>query len=359
MTKAFMKGNEAVAEAVIRGGVDLFAGYPITPSSELLEYASDHMDDIHAKFIQVESELAASTMLSAAGLIGRRAFTTTAGPGLALMTENLSNMILARVTALFVIVQRAANNITPEQADYNYATKGLGHNGQRGYTIAPSTLQEAVDLAYTALDKGQELECPVLMMLDGMIGQMEEPVEFPPYKPSPVSTKLVPPTGCKGREKLNSRSMPYPISASETMEDALERHRNQLYQDQLRWLDEEVKFEEYMMDDAEFIIVSYGSAARICTDSIKMLRAKGLKVGMFRPITICPFPEKQIAGFRERGFKGVLTVEMAMPPMLHYDVRLHLDQNIPCKFYNRCGGNTVDENEAVEAMENLIKEVQK
>ena len=182
MTKAFMKGNEAVAEAVIRGGVDLFAGYPITPSSEMLEYASDHMCDIDAEFIQVESELAASTMLSAAGLIGRRAFTTTSGPGLALMTENLSNMILGRTTALFVVVQRAANNITPEQADYNYATKGLGHNGQRGYAIAPSTLQEAVDLAYTALDKGQELECPVLLMMDGMLGQMEEPVEFPPCK---------------------------------------------------------------------------------------------------------------------------------------------------------------------------------
>ena len=358
MAKMLMKGNEAVAEAVIRGGVDLFAGYPITPSSEMLEYASDHMCDIDAEFIQVESELAASTMLSAAGLIGRRAFTTTSGPGLALMTENLSNMILGRTTALFVVVQRAANNITPEQADYNYATKGLGHNGQRGYAIAPSTLQEAVDLAYTALDKGQELECPVLLMMDGMLGQMEEPVEFPPYKSSKISTKLIPPTGCKGRAKEDSRSMPRPLSMNETLEDALERHRNDLYLDQLKWLDEEVMYEEYMMEDAEYVIVSYGSSARICRDTIKMLRAKGYPVGMFRPITICPFPEKQIAGFKDRGIKGVLTVEMAMPPMLHYDVRLHLDQNIPCRFYNRCGGNTVDENEAAEAMETLIKEVQ-
>lgn len=359
MTKAFMKGNEAVAEAVIRGGVDLFAGYPITPSSEMLEYASDHMGDIDAKFIQVESELAASTMLSAAGLIGRRAFTTTSGPGLALMTENLSNMILSRVTALFVVVQRAANNITPEQADYNYATKGLGHNGQRGYTLAPSTLQEAVDLAYTALDKGQELECPVLLMMDGMLGQMEEPVELPPYKPSKISTKLIPPTGCKGRQKVDSRSMPRPRSLTETMEDALERARNELYQDYQRWVDEEVLFEEYMMDDAEYVIVSYGSSARICRDAIKILREKGHHVGLFRLITLSPFPEKQIAAFKDRGIKGVLTVEMAMPPMLHYDVRLHLDQNIPCKFYNRCGGNIVDEIEAAEAMEKMIKEVQK
>lgn len=354
----FMKGNEAVAEAVIRGGVDLFAGYPITPSSEVLEYASDHMGDIDAKFIQVESELAASTMLSAAGLIGRRAFTATSGPGIALMTENLSNMILARTTALFVVVQRAANNITPEQADYNYATKGLGHNGQRGYAIAPSTVQEAVDLAYTALDIGQELESPVLLMMDGMLGQMEEPVEFPPYKPSKVSTKLIPPTGCKGRAKENSRSMPRLSSPTEPQEDALERHRNQMYQEHLRWIEEEVKYEEYMMEDAEYVIVSYGSSARICRDTIDMMREKGYPVGLFRPITIFPFPEKQIAAFKDRGIKGVLTVEMAMPPMLNTDVRLHLHHSIPCRFYNRCGGHTVDEIEAAEAMEALIKEVQ-
>ncbi len=359
MAKAFMKGNEAVAEAVIRGGVDLFAGYPITPSSEMLEYASDHVEEAGGKFIQVESELAASTMLAAAGLIGRRAFTTTSGPGLALMTENLSNMTLSRVTALFVVVQRAANNITPEQADYNYATKGLGHNGQRGYVIAPSTVQEAVDLAYTALDIGQELEVPVLLMMDGMLGQMEEPIDLPPYKPSKISTKLIPPTGCKGRQKVDSRSMPRPRSMTESMEDALERARNELFQENLRWVDEEVKYEEYMMDDAEYVIVSYGSAARICRDAVKLLREKGYRVGMFRPITISPFPEKQIAGFKARGVRGVLTVEMAIPPMLHYDVRLHLDQTIPCNFYNRCGGNIVDENEAAEAMIKLIEEVQK
>lgn len=359
MARAFMKGNEAVAEAVIRGGVDLFAGYPITPSSEMLEYASDHMADIGAKFIQVESELAASTMLSAAGLIGRRAFTTTAGPGLALMTENLSNMILSRVTALFIVVQRAANNITPEQADYNYATKGFGHNGQRGYVIAPSTVQEAVDLAYTALDKGQELEVPVLFMMDGMLGQMEEPVELPPYKESKRSATVIPPTGCAGRQKIDSRSMPRPQSYTETMEDALERARNQLFQENLRWVDEEVKYDEYMMDDAEYVIVSYGSSARIMRDAVKLLREKGVKAGLFRPITLFPFPEKQIAGLQDRGVKGVLTVEMAIPPMLHYDVKMHLDRSIPCQFYNRCGGNTVDEYEAVEAMEKLIQEVQK
>lgn len=359
MAKAFMKGNEAVAEAVIRGGVDLFAGYPITPSSEMLEYASDHMSDIGAKFIQVESELAASTMLSAAGLIGRRAFTTTAGPGLALMTENLSNMILSRVAALIVVVQRAANNITPEQSDYNYATKGFGHNGQRGYVIAPSTVQEAVDLAYTALDKAQELETPVLFMMDGMLGQMEEPVELPPYKPSTVSTKLIPPTGCKGRAKVDSRSMPRPRSMTETMEDALERARNELFQDNLRWIEEEVKYDEYQMEDAEYVIVSYGSSARICRDAVRILRERGHKVGLFRPITLFPFPENQIKAFKSRGIKGVLTVEMAIPPMLHYDVKLHLDQSIPLTYYNRCGGNTVDECEAAEAMEKLIEEVQK
>ena len=357
MSKVFMKGNEAVAEAVIRGGVDLFAGYPITPSSEMLEYASDHVAPAGGKFIQVESELAASTMLGAAGQIGKRAFTATSGPGLALMTENLSNMALARVTALVIDVQRAANNITPEQSDYNYATKGLGHNGQPGFALAPATVQEAVDLAYIALDKGQELECPVLLMLDAMLGQMEEPVELPPYKTPNVELKFIPPTGCKGRAKVNSRSMPIPSSLTESMEDALERHRNQTYQDYCRWVREEVLYDEYCMEDAEYVIVSYGSSARICRDSVDLLREKGLKVGLFRPITISPFPELQIAGFKQRGIKGVLTVEMAMPPMLHRDVKLFLDQRIPCRFYNRCGGNMIDEFEAAAAMEKLIEEV--
>lgn len=357
MVKAIMKGNEAVAEAVIRGGVDLFAGYPITPSSEMLEYASDHLPAAGGKFIQAESEIAASTMLGAAALIGKRSFTTTSGPGLALMTENLSNMALARVSTLIIDVQRAANNITPEQSDYNYATKGFGHNGQHGYVLAPSTVQEAVDLAYTALDKGQELECPVLLMLDGMIGQMEEPVEFPPYKKSNIPLKFIPPTGCKGRQRVMSRSMPAPITMTETLEDALERHRNQMYQDCQRWVDEEVLYEEYQMNDAEYVIVAYGSSARICRDTINMLRDKGIKVGMFRPITLFPFPEKQIAAFKGKNVKAVLTVEMAMPPMLHYDVRLHLDQSIPCRFYNRCGGNMVDEYEAMEALEKFIEEV--
>lgn len=357
MARTIMKGNEAVAEAVIRGGVDLFAGYPITPSSEILEYASDHIEAAGGKFMQAESEVAASTMLGTAGQLGKRSFTATAGPGLALMTENLSNMALQRVATLVIDVQRAANNITPEQTDYWYATKGLGHNGQPGYVIAPSTLQEAVDLAYTALDKAQELECPVLLMMDGMLGQMEEPVVFPPYKEGKVPLKLIPPTGCKGRNPVMSRSMPMPMSRTESMDDALERHRNQTYKDTRRWVEEEVLYEEYKVEDAEYIIVAYGSSARICRDTINMMRDKGIKVGLFRPITLFPFPENQIADFKNKNIKAVLTVEMAMPPMLHYDVRLHLDQNIPCHFYNRCGGNMVDENEAMEALEKLIKEV--
>ena len=357
MIKTIMKGNEAVAEAIIRGGVDLFAGYPITPSSEILEYTSDHITASGGKFMQAESEIAASSMLGAAGQIGKRSFSATSGPGLALMTENLSNMVLERVATLVVDVQRAANNITPEQSGYNYATKGLGHNGQPGYVIAPSTVQEAVDLAYTALDKAQELECPVLLMLDGMIGQMEEPVVFQPFKKGEVPLKFVPPTGAKGRQKVMSRSMPLPMSMTESMDDALERHRNQLYQDTRRWVEEEVLFEEYQMEDAEFVIVAYGSSARICRDTINMMRAQGVKVGMFRPITLFPFPENQIKAFKDKNVKAVLTVEMAMPPMLHNDVRLHLDQSIPCKFYNRCGGNMVDENEAMDALEKLIEEV--
>ena len=141
------------------------------------------------------------------------------------------------------------------------------------------------------------------------------------------------------------------------MEDALERHRSAHYQETRKWVETEVKFEEYLMDDAQYLIVSYGSAARICRDAVDILRAEGYKVGLFRPITLFPFPELQIAAFKQRGIRAVLTSEMAMPPMFHKDVRYHLDGEIPCTYYNRCGGNLVDEHEAVEAMKTLIEEV--
>lgn len=341
-----MKGNEAMGEAAVRAGANFFAGYPITPSSEMLEYLSWRMPETGGSFIQAESEVAAAAMVQAAALAGGRALTVTSGPGLSLMAETLNSLAMIRVCGLFVDVQRAASLIFPEQSDYNYVTKSLGHNGLRGYVVAPHTIQESVDLVYNIFDKGEELECPVFVMVDGMIGQMEEPVVLPPFKKRSAPLKFTPPTGCAGREPVSARKQP----------TQLEESRFAAYEDYCRWEREEVLYEEYMMDDAEYVIVAYGTSARICKDTVKMMRAEGYKVGMFRPVTLFPFPKHQIAAFKERGIRGVLSVEMAMPPMLYEDVYSALDRSVPLQFYNRCGGNMVDEFEARDAMLKLMKE---
>ena len=355
MAEKLMKGNEAIAEAAIRAGVDFFAGYPITPSTELLEYMSRRMPEENRVFVQGESEVASSSMIFTAAQTGARAMTATSGPGLALMCENMGVLALARLPAVFVDVQRAASNITPEQSDYNYVTKSPGHNGLRGLVYAPGSVQEAVDLTYMAFDKADEYMIPTYIMSDSMIGQMEEAIKLPEPRSGPRPNEgMIWPTGCEGRNRILGRNQPMPFGGEISGEDALEISRMEAYKMYRQWVDTEVMYEEYMMEDAEYIIIAYGSSARICKDTIRILRSKGIKAGLFRPITLYPFPEKQIAALRA---KAILVVEMALPPMFYDDVRLHMDRSIPHDFYARCGGNMVDEEEAAEAMLKLIKEV--
>ena len=352
-----MKGNEAMGEAAVRAGADFFAGYPITPSSEMLEYLSWRLPELGRSFLQAESEVSAAAMIQAASIGGARPMTVTSGPGISLMAETLNNMAMTRLCGLFIDVQRAAGSIFPEQSDYNYLTKTLGHNGLRGFVMAPHTVQEAVDLVYLSFDKGEELETPVFILSDGMIGQMEEPVVLPDFKTRTVPLKYVPPTGCGGRDPVMGRGQPM-ATATKPMEVVMEESRQQCWADYCRWVREEVMYEKYMMDDAEYVIVAYGSSARICKDTVAMMRERGHKVGLFRPITVYPFPKEQIRGFYARGIKGVLSVEMALPPMLLDDVRLELDQRIPIRPYIRCGGIMVDEYEAMDAMLALIGDVE-
>ena len=352
--KVLMKGNELIAEAAVRCGVNFFSGYPITPQTELLEYMSWRLPQAGGHFIQAESEVASSAMLFAASTAGARAMTATSGPGLSLMAENLALMCLSRLPGLIVDVQRAATNITPEQSDYNFVVKGVGHNGMRGLVYAPASLQEAVSLVSLALDKADEYMVPAFLMTDGMIGQMEEPAVLPEYTTERPFLHYTAPTGCAGREPIMGRNQPRHTSINESDEDALEKARMDYYRLYREWVDTEAMYEEYMMDGAEYVIFAYGGSARIMRDAVKILRERGVKAGMFRPITLHPFPEKQVAAIRA---KAALSVEMAIPPMFYDDVRLHLDRSIPLRFYNRCGGNMVDEYEAVEAMLSLIEEV--
>lgn len=351
-----MKGNEVIGETLIRAGTNLFAGYPITPSSEMLEYMSAHLEPAGGHFIQAESELAAATMVAAASTMGGRALTVTSGPGLSLMMETLNKMCVSRLPGLFIDVQRAATTIFPEQSDYNYVTKGLGQNGLRGLVYAPANLQEAVDIAYNCYDKAEEYDIPVMLMLDGMIGQMEEPVTLPEPKTRTKPLSYIPPTGCEGRAPVMGKGEPR--LPGKGLDEACEWGRHELWKMYRQWVDTEVMYEEYMMDDAEYVIIAYGSSGRICRDTVNMMRAEGYKVGLFRPITIYPFPEKQIAGLKDRGIKGALVVEMAIPPQFYDDVRLHIDRSIPLGFYARCGGIMVDEFEAMDALKKLIEEVE-
>ena len=353
--RVFMKGNAVIAEAALRAGIDFFAGYPITPQSELLEYMSINMPKRGKVFIQAESEVASVSMVQAASIAGARSMTATSGPGLSIMAETLSNLVLCRLPAVIVDVQRAAGNLTPEQSDYNYVTKSLGHNGLRGLVYAPANLQEAADLTYASFEKAEKYSVPVFIMTDGVMGQMEEAVYLPDQYSGERHLDYIPPTGCTGRECVGGRTQPQPLASGETAEDALEAHRKACWDMYREWVDTEVMYDQYMMDDAEYVIIAYGTAARVCQDTVNILRGQGYKVGMFRLVTLYPFPEKQISNIKA---KGVLTVEMALPPMLYDDVRLHLNPAIPHKYYIRCGGNMVDENEAAEAIIELKKEVE-
>lgn len=358
----FEKGNVVIAESAILAGCKFFSGYPITPQSELLEYVSWRFPEEGRIFIQAESEVASSGMVRGASIAGARAMTATSGPGLALMTEHLSDMCLARLPGVIVDVQRAANGISPEQSDYNYVTKGIGQNGQRAMAYAPGNLQECADIMALAFDKADQYRIPVFIMTDGMIGQMEEPVLLP----EPVTErKHIPfesPLGRRGRGyPIKDIGMmpgnPLPYKNGMRSDEALEFARHENWDMYKGWVENEVLYDTLMMDDAEYVIVAYGSAARTCIDAVKMLRAQGIKIGMFRLISISPFPERQIAAFK--GYKGVLTVEMSLPCNLFLDVEHYLDRSIPHRSYVRCGGNVIDEEGVCNAVLEMANEVRK
>lgn len=355
--KRVMKGNEAVAEAAIRSGLEFFCGYPITPQSELLEYMSWRIPEEGKIFVQAESEIGSSQMLTGASIAGARCMTATSGPGLSLMAEALACMSLGRLPCVLVDVQRAFNCITPAQMDYNFMTKGFGHGGQHGFVLAPSTVQEAADCTKLAFEKAYQYNVPAVVLMDGMLGQMMEAVELPEKagELKPVSYPLP-----LGRETHPGKKAFYQSGyggqykglVSESACEAACNDNAALYRE---WVETETRCEEYLMEDAEFAIISYGSAARICMDSVHLLREHGLKVGMIRPITVFPFPEKQIGALN--GLKGVLCVEMAKPEQFARDVAQYLNREIPMRTYVRCGGNLPEPHEAAKIIQEMAEEV--
>ncbi|MGD2207356.1 MAG: 3-methyl-2-oxobutanoate dehydrogenase subunit VorB [Anaerolineae bacterium] len=330
--KVLMKGNEAIAEAAIRAGCDAYFGYPITPQTEVLEYMSRRMPELGRAFVQAESELGAINMVYGAACTGTRVMTTTSSPGYSLMQEGVSYIALSFVPCVIVNIMRGGpglGNIQPAQGDYFQMTKGGGHGDYNLIVLAPSTVQETVDFVIDAFDLADKYRQPVTVIADGMIGQIMEPVEFPEMREPERPERPWALTGAKGREKNIVTSL---FLGAENLER--ENLRLQEIIDEIEA--NEVRYDEYMMDGAEIVVVAYGTAGRIVQTAVKQAREEGIAVGLFRPVTMFPFPYDRLNEIADRA-KQLLVVELSGGQMIE-DVRLAVRDRLPISFYGKMGG---------------------
>ncbi len=349
MAKVLISGNEALAEAAIRAGLRCYFGYPITPQNEIPEYMSRRLPEVGGVFVQAESELAAVNMVFGSAAVGERAMTSSSSPGISLMQEAISYLAGAELPAVIVNMQRGGpglGNIWPSQADYFQAVKGGGHGDYKLLVYAPAGVQEIVDLTIKAFDKADEYRIPVMILGDGLLGQMMEPVEFPDIKPRRPDKPWAL-TGAKDRPGRVIRSL-FMLPGEEGM---LERHNYSLKAKYDRITEREVMHESMYMEDAETAVVAFGSAARIAKTAIARARSEGIKVGLIRPVTLFPFPEKQVAEAAER-VERMLVVEMNMGQMVE-DVRLAVNGRVPVSFYGRPGGAVLTVEDIHSAIHNV------
>ncbi|MCA9934475.1 MAG: 3-methyl-2-oxobutanoate dehydrogenase subunit VorB [Ardenticatenaceae bacterium] len=333
MTKELLKGNVAIAEAAVRAGCEAYFGYPITPQTELLEHMSSRMIELGRTFLQAESEVAAINMVYGAAAAGARVMTSSSSPGISLMQEGISYIAGSEVPVVIVDVIRGGpglGNIQPSQGDYNQVTKSAGHGDFHPIVLAPSTIQEAIDMMGLAFDLADKYRTLVFVVADGSLGQMMEPAELPPMqelRPRPTWSL----TGKKDREQNLISSIYLGASLLEEF--------NRKLQAKLAIIEKnEVRYEAYELEDAEYVVVAFGTAARVAKTAVQTLRRQGIPVGLFRPISLWPFPEQQLTDLADNGrVKGFLVTEMNAGQMLH-DVRLAVGRGLPVKFYGRMGG---------------------
>lgn len=336
MAKELWKGNEAIAEAAIRAGIDCFFGYPITPQNEIPEYMSLHLPQAGGVFVQAESELAAINMVYGAAASGKRAMTSSSSPGISLKQEGISYLAGAQLPAVIVNVMRGGpglGTIQPSQADYFQATRGGGNGDYRTLTLAPRSIQETVDLMQEAVDLADLYRNPVLILADGMIGQMMEPIEWHAIPKRALPPKEWAASGRRGRAKNNF--------VTSLLIDApdCERHNHALQDKYDRMARDEVRWEETGCEGAELLIAAYGTTSRIVQSAIELLEEEtGLKAGLFRPVTLWPFPSRQLARLAAQpSVKAILTVEMSLGQMVE-DVALAVNGAKPVRFLGRTGG---------------------
>ena len=331
--KVLMKGNEAIAEAAIRSGCRYFFGYPITPQNEVAAYMSKKMPKVGGVFLQAESEIAAINMVLGCASTGARVMTASSSPGISLKTEGISYIAGSDLPCVILNMQRGGpglGGIQPSQADYFQATKAPGHGDLKVLVFAPCSLQEMVDLCAKAFNLADEYRMPAMILGDGILGQMMEPVEFSGIDDSKTVEKPWATTGTGNKRKPNVVNSLY-LQPDKLEEKILERfERYKIIKEK------EAVAEEYLTDDADIVIVSYGASARIVKSAISIVREKGIKAGLIRPITLWPFPEKTLQNAAKTA-KMFLSVEMSMGQMVE-DIRLAVGSQRPVEFYGRTGG---------------------
>ena len=344
-----MCGNEAMAEAAIQAGLDAYFGYPITPQNEVTAYMSQRMPEEKRVFVQSESELAAINMVFGAAATGKRAMTSSSSPGISLMQEGISYLAAAELPCVIVNVMRGGpglGNIAPSQGDYFQSVKGGGHGDYHCIVIAPSGVQEFADIMPLAFDLADKYRIPSIILADGILGQMMEPVVIPAKsKNSKLPKKDWALTGSEGRKQNIVRSL-------WLADGAVEQHNYDLQAKYRQIENDETRFEQTDVDDADIVIVAYGICARIAKRAARQARELGIKVGCIRPITLWPFPSEQISKIADKS-PIFLVVEMSCGQMVE-DVRLAVAGKSPVVFWGRPGGGIVTVEKVLEKIQGLV-----
>jgi len=352
VNKVLMSGNDAVVEGAIRAGLDCYFGYPITPQNEIIGGMAKRLPPLGRVFLQSESELAAISMVHGAAAAGRRAMTTSSSPGISLMQEGISYMSGAQLPAVIVNVQRGGpglGNIAAAQGDYFQATRGGGNGDYRNIVLAPASAQEMLDFTFQAFDLADQYRMPVMILSDGRLGQMMEPVELrdPPSRKCPEKSWAL--TGAEGRETRFVRSFRLPPPD-------LAAHNREL-QKTYREIERREPRGEAIGADAAVLFVAYGTCARLCREAVELLRGEGWKAGVFRPITLWPFPAKKLAAAAKKA-KRIVVVEMSAGQLVE-DVRLAVADRIPIEIHGYLGGEAPTVKELIALGRKLLKRKRK
>ena len=350
MPRELLKGNVAMAEAAIRAGVEAYFGYPITPQTELLEWMSKRMPELGRVFLQAESEVAAINMVYGAACTGARVMTSSSSPGVSLMMEGISYIAGTELPVVLVDVVRGGpglGNIAPSQGDYNQMVHGGGHGDYRSIVLAPASVQEAIDMMVLSFDLAEKYRSITVVLADGNIGQMMEPAELPPMR---SLDRPLPDWAVRGAQDRERR-----ILSSINLNPEEQEITNYRLMERWQQVEEnEVRYKEYYLDDAEIVVTGFGTAGRVALSAVRAARTEGIPVGLFRPITLNPFPRAQVSELARRA-SSFLVVEMNSGQMLE-DIRLAVAGRVPVEFYGRMGGMVPFPDEILGEIHRVAKE---